>query len=159
MNVSKRLRSIGNHLWLVGKGNYEIVVLRIGVVEELRSRIAHGVDLVRHAAAEVDEDPHQKRRIFCPEVLDLLFTAALVKLEVVPREIDHRMILDVSHSYRNQHHLHIHTQMPLRFLQRTMFSTRLFTRSDVDIVASLRDSRQPDEKSSHADNTSAKRTP
>ena len=139
MNLVKGLRGVRQQLWFIGEGDDEVVVLWICVSEEFVGCLADRVDLIGHAAAQIDQDADRERHVLSIEVLDCLFVLTFENLKIGLRKIDHRMILHVGDRHRNQNHFDIHAETVGRTLRTsTSRPMRLRPWHDVHIVVALR---------------------
>src|SRR5258707_3967830 len=83
LDVIHRTGEIGNLLRLIGEGNHEELVLRVGGLEELDNRLAGALDLAAHAAAHITDHADRNRSVFAGERLDLLPVLAFEKVKVL----------------------------------------------------------------------------
>src|ERR1019366_5164179 len=92
LNVVHRTGEIGDLLRLIGEGDHEELVLRVGGFEELDHRLAGALDLAAHAAAHVKNHADRNRSVFAGESLDLLLVFAFEKVEVLAVEAGYKPV-------------------------------------------------------------------
>src|SRR5208337_1987853 len=108
LNVIHRTGEIGNFLRLVGEGDHEELVLRVGRLEELNHRFAGALDLAAHAAAHVEDHSNRNRSVFAGEGLDLLLILAFEKVEILAIQTGYQPVQRIGDGDRHQHHVHIY---------------------------------------------------
>ncbi len=135
---------VGDLLRLVGEGDHEELVLRVGGLEEFDDRLPCALDLARHAAAHVEDDAEGDGSVFAGEGLDLLLFPALKKTEVVAIKPGDEPVHGVGDGNGYQHQIHIHfhglgvgAQRGVALGRRILGSGRLNARLNVNVFGGI----------------------
>ena len=83
LNIIYRTGEVGEFLRLIGEGDHEELVLRIGGLEKLDHCLAGAVDLAAHAPAHVEDHADRNRRVLAGKRLDFLQVFAFENVEVI----------------------------------------------------------------------------
>src|SRR5208337_1784318 len=108
LNVIHRTGEIGDLHRLIGEGDHEELVLRVGGLEEFAHRLAGALDLAAHAAAHVEDHADRNRSVFAGESLDLLLVFAFEKVEVLAVEAGYEPVQGIGDGHRHQDHVYIY---------------------------------------------------
>ena len=108
LDVIDRTGEVGNLLRLVGEGDHEELILRVGGLEELDHSFAGAIDLAGHASAHVENHADRHRGVFAGERFDLLLVFAFENVEVLAIESRYQPVERIGDGDRHQHHVHVH---------------------------------------------------
>ena len=110
LDVLDRGGVIDQQFRLLGEGDHEEFVLRIGGAEELDHRLARLVDLVGHGTADVEDHAQRYGCVLAGEVANLLRLAVVGEREVLLLQSGHQPVHGIGDGYRNQHQVHVLAQ-------------------------------------------------
>lgn len=159
LDVLDGLSRSGQHSRLVGKSNYAVIVLRVGISEELLHRLPLDDELVAHTSTQVEHETHRYGSILVGEITHHLPPVVLENTEVFPLQTQDRTVHGIGHRHRDQYPVHVHVQrgrmrqQEATFIRRQRRQGRGLVRTvawhHMDFIRRLRASGRAPEKDCH----------